>query len=432
MKHKKIAHAVRWALLLVGALLLIASCGGGRVGATPGPSQTPVASLSVSPSAPTPSPSPTTHPQPTPTPVVLGKVESTFGVRFETTIDALPPGQYALIDRIGPPLTIEYFGLEGQGRGPLLSIDYDEEDFLEAESLIGDDLILFWESGKHSGDLIINIIDQTVRQIGTVCELSGGHLIVDDGKLIAKAFYCGRKRYDGTYDYDYENLFVYNYQSGETSSYVLPSRNQIEGINTRTITSSLIVLGGGFWTIEPPVCMILLDLGEVKCLDEVPGWWNPVSTASPDGRWVEVDYRQDGSHTVTNALIPTDCLISPTPDCKPRIIEDAIHDWGHYTYRYWIDDGNKMLFINYDVTGAIAVAWIYDLEKDESHLVARFPGGGVPAPAALAPDGEHFLFVEEGRVQDSDVYLVSIKDGSRRKIDLRLAPSRIVAFLQLP
>jgi hypothetical protein len=377
-----------------------------------------------------------------PAPRGAGLMDLSMQVEFDTTLEELPSGDFAIIpvEKDGNQLgeDIYYLSLDGKKSGRFFSLLPANDERLGIGSRIVDGgkvILLNWLSDRTNvgGFLKIDLETQETQQFSMGCPNSVPALhgpYVSPGQEPIIAFSC---------DNSNKVWHFVSPKDWEITSEVFPSPRAGKKNDLKFIDSDLAVLSDGFPFTDASVkCIYKANEEEKKCFDDVPNWWNPVSQASPNGEnvvvWVADSNRPDGGY---GGIIQQRCIENPEgenciPEEIPTLIDTPFWSSGSVLEKYWSPDSKKIIGSYYvDDEQHTAKLWIYDVSTKEIQLLGSFPylvfsGGPWTSDSKQVIGG---TMSTNGPV----TWAITIESGKMTRIDERLPfKTYFWYFLQVP
>jgi hypothetical protein len=413
-----------WAAVLAAPLVAcVALAGDGNsptVSASPSRSTTtqpPVASVTDSPEA-----IPTPRPTPIPTPVGAGLVQPPeFDAQFHASVADLPPGEYVVYVTgafVARPWVYDfgYVGLQGRQRGALFTI-LARDHGLHAANNTDTLLLMAYEGEETEGVLLTDLLRDKLTQFDVGC------IPAMISTIQNSSFYYRCLDQIGP---DEDIVYFVSSQDWAARGYAFPppppgELNRILWLTDEKIiiqprigASSSMGSGGG----DVARCLFTLPEGVLACMDEVPAWWAPTSSASPDGMSVAVRYREDPQdpRSWVAALATVACVEKPGPECVPQIIPGS-SDLGPETAFIWSPDGQTLVM--HDACGEgdrASPIWIYDLDLGQTSLLTDGAGCFDLGPGPWTADEEHLVMVDMNPSNNQTVWLLSTRTGEMRNV----------------
>jgi len=384
----------------------------------------PTATETVTPASPTLKPSATLLPSKTHTPTITtipipqgaGFVSPSVAVTFHANLDDLPLGDYVLIrtldDTSSSQITISYASLDDQFEGALITIDSPLVGYMMSDYSYGSTLGFVWFRKSSYGLFFLDLQEKLIWQFNAGCEDHFLLALLDFLPLTGNrfAFSCGEE--------GGRIWYLVSLDNGSFISYILPSTQYYGEYSFRWVTKDLALLWDGILPAESEhVCIMQVSDGLLDCIDSIPYWMDIVSSISPDGKWIIVEYlNPQNSDSPVFGLLPVECLATLQEDCEPTTIPDAVG--GGYPLllekAFWSPVKNELALFQINCASPEQETrfWIYDLSTQTITSTKYYPGKCLYF-RGWTSDGKFLLLVDN---DPSKIWLASTETGELQRV----------------
>jgi hypothetical protein len=345
-------------------------------------------------------------------------VQPAIEVEFHKPLNELSHGEYLIfrVSEDSSPTSRKYvyISLDSQQSGDLFTINFPFAQDMGRIYSYGSTIGFFWPKKGTNGMLFLDLQTQQIRQFNPGCEeyfspSVPGFLRLADHHF---AFSCNE---NGN-----QIWHVVSVDDGSITSYIFPATSDYYAL-VWVSEDLALAFDGISIDVSDHVCLLQISQGLLDCLTEIPYWMVPVTVASPDGKWVIVEYPDPQTpEQDIFGLIPIECLRNPQENCVPTPLPNLANvDNSIWEYLYWLPDGKGILLSQVDCMSNIheTKLWTYDLTSQTTEQIRYYSSSCLyPKFGSWTADNEHFLLIDKNPSDDWKVWLVSTRTGEMQRV----------------